>query len=402
MAKGILMSKEGHDGILLTSEGAFVKIVLPSLDAAIGDEVEGELKRRSFNRPKPILSALAAACLFLFVLIGTLQIGGSHQAVAAYVSFDINPSFEAGIDKALQVKEVHPMNSDGSKVLKEIPNYKNMSLKTFTQKVADVLDKEGYFKQEPSLVISTAVDTKVTGDKAKKMTATINQAVQEIKKQPDFSSHQGTVQVLKANMKTRKTAAKEGMTAGKFILYKKVNKVDPTVTVKKAKTMSVKDLYTYTHESTKKTTPKQVPSPQGQDNRVISPANKGQLKKQTNDLTKAPSLSSPRALKKGNGKAGASEAKGKGGENNAQNKNKTKNKVSPQPPSPKANKPSKKNEKNKAVHPPIKKDEVFKNSFKKNDRNSKNRTPKQPVHRTNLHHHFNKEMHGPQFMKTYR
>lgn len=249
MAKGILMSKEGQHGVILTKDGAFQKIRLPYQLVEVGQEIEAD--NRSFSIPKPIITALAA-CLVLFALFGTFQWGsGQNKAVAAYISFDINPSFEAGVDQHLHVLELRPMNQDGTKVIQQIKNYKNMPLDQFTKKVSTVLDQEGYYKQNPNIVVSTTMTSKTQNSSTKRMSTQIIQAINQIKQSPDFTRHKGSLEVLSTSLQERQAASKVGLTAGKYSLYENVKKVSPEVTAATVKTMSVKDLLKKANELNK-------------------------------------------------------------------------------------------------------------------------------------------------------
>ena len=257
------MSKEGSQGVILTKEGTFESVCLPKNQTVrIGEEINLGA-RRVIRIPKSALSALAA-CLLLFAALGAFGLGSQNKAVAAYVSFDINPSFEAGLNPDLHIVSVHPMNKDGSKLLSQVKDYKNLSLDEFTQKVAKALDDDGYFEKDPHLVVSVTVTPSLSKEKAVPLETKISKALDPIQKTPDFKNSKGVVQVIKTSMSTHDKAAKLGFTAGKYTLYKNAARKSDVVTAEKAKTMTVGELINVTHPDVPKNkgTKAIVPPPQ--------------------------------------------------------------------------------------------------------------------------------------------
>ncbi|HET6872818.1 MAG TPA: anti-sigma factor domain-containing protein, partial [Sporolactobacillaceae bacterium] len=234
MSSGILMSKEGRQGVILTKDGTFETVRLPKdQKVRIGEEIHVR-SSRVLRIPKSALSALAA-CLLLFAAVGAFGLGNQNKAVAAYVSFDINPSFEAGLNRDLHIVSVHSMNKDGSKLLSQIKDYKNLTLDEFTSKVAKTLDKDGYFNQQPQVVVSVTLTQASSNQNAKPLEAKITKALEPLNETPDFKSNKGVVQVIQTSLKTHEQAKKLGLTAGKYTLYKNAAKESQAVTADQAK-----------------------------------------------------------------------------------------------------------------------------------------------------------------------
>lgn len=251
MSSGILMSKEGRQGVILTKDGTFETVRLPkNQKVRIGEEIHVTTSR-VLRIPKSALSALAA-CLLLFAAVGAFGLGNQNKAVAAYVSFDINPSFEAGLNRDLHIVSIHSMNKDGSKLLSQIKDYKNLTLDEFTSKVAKTLDKDGYFNQQPQVVVSVTLTQDSSNQNAKPLEAEITKALEPLNETPDFKSNNGVVQVIQTSMKTHEQAEKLGLTAGKYTLYKNAAKKSQAVTPDKAKGMTVKELLKVANPATPK------------------------------------------------------------------------------------------------------------------------------------------------------
>jgi hypothetical protein len=240
------MSKEGRHGVILTKEGTFESVRMPKdQKVRIGEEIHTGAPF-VLRIPKSALSALAA-CLLLFAGLGAFGLGNQNKAVAAYVSFDINPSFEAGLNRELHIVSIHPMNKDGSKLLNQVKDYKNLSLDEFTRKVATALDKDGYFNQQPHIVVSVTLTPNFSGKTAKPLETKISKGLDPIHETPDFKNNKGVLQVIKTSMKTHDQAKKLGFTAGKYSLYESAAKKSNTVTPEKAKAMTVRELINVAH-----------------------------------------------------------------------------------------------------------------------------------------------------------
>jgi hypothetical protein len=263
LPSGILMSKEGKLGVILTKEGTFESVRLPKdQKVSVGEEIHVD-PPLTFKIPKSALSALAA-CLLLFAGLGAFGLGNLNKAVAAYVSFDINPSFEAGLNRELHVVSVHPMNTDGSKIIHQVKDYKNLSLDEFTKKVAKALDEDGYFKQQPHLVVSVTLTKNLPEKSAKPLETEISKALEPIDQTQNFKYNQGVLQVINTSMETHEQAEKLGFTAGKYTLYKSAAKKSNAVTPDKAKGMTVRELIKVAHP--------EVPSPKSPKG-VLTPPN---------------------------------------------------------------------------------------------------------------------------------
>jgi hypothetical protein len=240
------MSKEGRHGVILTKEGTFESVRMPKdQKVRIGEEIHTGAPF-VLRIPKSALSALAA-CLLLFAGLGAFGLENQNKAVAAYVSFDINPSFEAGLNRELHIVSIHPMNKDGSKLLNQVKDYKNLSLDEFTRKVATALDKDGYFNQQPHIVVSVTLTSNFSGKTAKPLETMISMGLEPIYETPDFKNNKGVLQVIKTSMKTHDQAKKLGFTAGKYSLYESAAKKSNTVTPEKAKAMTVRELINVAH-----------------------------------------------------------------------------------------------------------------------------------------------------------
>ncbi|OUM95356.1 MAG: hypothetical protein A9Z00_08345 [Thermobacillus sp. ZCTH02-B1] len=111
---------EGRRGpVVLTPDGEFLE--LPGLDGVVGEEIAfAPSVRRTAARRRLLFSASAAAFLLLIAVgLARLPVFGGPQ-IAAYVAIDINPSVEIGVDRKLDVVELHALNPEGARVIEGV------------------------------------------------------------------------------------------------------------------------------------------------------------------------------------------------------------------------------------------------------------------------------------------
>jgi len=112
MGKGILLEVEGRFGVVLTPQGEFKRVPLPSALCQVGDEIAYQERRVP---QLGWLVAAAAACLLLISPLGYWQ--WTLAQPAALVMIDINPSVELTVNGRELVIAAEGLNEDGQEVL---------------------------------------------------------------------------------------------------------------------------------------------------------------------------------------------------------------------------------------------------------------------------------------------
>lgn len=188
---------------------------------------------------KKIALALSAA------LVLSLAGGGYAYAKTpvAYVSVDVNPSVELGVNAFDTVVSVEAYNEDGSNIL-EGTNLLNVKVDEALSTVVTNAINDGYIKEDGSsaIEITTATDkTKVAAELDK----TLKDVVDETLNNNNVEAEVETENVALAR---RDEARKLGITPGKLNLIQKLQALDPTITVEEYKNRSVKDIQKKTIE----------------------------------------------------------------------------------------------------------------------------------------------------------
>lgn len=178
-------------------------------------------------------------------LVLTLAGGGYAYAKTpvAYVSIDINPSVELGVNAFDKVVSVKAYNEDGNDILKGA-DLLNTKVDEAVSTVVTNAINDGYIKEDGSSAIEITTST----DKEKvaaELDETLKQAVDETLTKNDVEAEVQTENVALAR---RDEARALGMTPGKLNLIQKLQALDPSITVEEYKNSSVKDIQKKTKE----------------------------------------------------------------------------------------------------------------------------------------------------------
>jgi hypothetical protein len=235
--KGIVMELEGQKAVILTNEGAFEKIsVKNSHRLTIGDEITIP-SRRKIHFNKTFFSLASAAIVFLILTMSFTS--NPADDVAAYVSIDINPSLEAGLNKEMEVVELNALNEDGKKIIQQMKSYDHVPIELFIDEVVNVSESSGFLRENKDVLITTTM----YDDKALEMNEKLENRIENLEFK--LVAREINVEALKADKEKRKKANKEGISAGRYLVYlesaqgKEVDKI----TLNEAKQLSISKLY---------------------------------------------------------------------------------------------------------------------------------------------------------------
>jgi hypothetical protein len=158
MDKGIVMEINESNIIVMTSSGRFDKLPRGSRACEVGEEiVYAETVMPRFKVPPlAIASGLIAAMVLCFVLITGLRGTTANGEVVAYVSIDINPSVEIGIDSQEIVRDLRGINTDGVELIASL-SYQGKTLEEVTSAILDRAEQGALAKGEGDIVISSTV-----------------------------------------------------------------------------------------------------------------------------------------------------------------------------------------------------------------------------------------------------
>lgn len=222
MKTGIIMEINERFLTLLTPEGEFLRARKQDQAYAIGQEIaffpieqkNGKLSRPisifRLSRGKGLMAAAFAMMLAIVSFLPFLQ----NDEVYAYMSIDVNPSIELGVNQEYQVVELIPYNEEGKLIIQNIKSWKRNSIHEVADKILLQIKKQGYFKENKEVVIAAVYteQNKEADERIQKELADIKQAAQK---------EQLEITLLEASEEEREAAIEKGLSPG---LYKE-NKI---------------------------------------------------------------------------------------------------------------------------------------------------------------------------------
>jgi hypothetical protein len=220
MKTGIVLAINNEFVTLLTPEGEFLKARKDKSSYEIGTEIaftpySGNKQKRSSFLQFSIWKASVAGAAAVLLLIFTILPAFLNDKVSAYMTIDINPSIEIGLDDDLRVVELNGLNSDGKKVIKQVHDWEHQKINDVTTKIIELSKKLGYMeKDDKEILFSTTIL-----DKNDKLGQSLENKINEITMENEDISE--SVKIIEATEKQRKQAQKEGISTGKYVEKKK-------------------------------------------------------------------------------------------------------------------------------------------------------------------------------------
>lgn len=207
---------------LLTPEGEFVQINKKEQFYELGQEISIPIQEKQSSpfitflqsfKGKSLVAATMACMLALVTFIPF-----TDNDVYAYMSIDVNPSIELGVNEDLQVIEMIPYNEEGKQIVDELKGWKNEDITIVTEKVLTSIKENGYLEKEHQIVIGTVH----TVERDKETEVKLQEALEGLEK--DIAKEEAEVISVEATEEERDLAIESGVTTGKYIVEQKKEK----------------------------------------------------------------------------------------------------------------------------------------------------------------------------------
>lgn len=217
--KGIVLEKDGHRCVLLTPDGQFRRVALPpNREIELGQEVTLS------TQPVWLWQAILVAASLL-VMVGAWQWwGGMVPRAVAYVSLDVNPSLELGLDRRNIIVVATGLNKQGDDLLADCP-VNTMTMEDGINRIISATVAAGYLSRERNLVVSTVTVTGSGGNVSEELVTRV------IEGSLARSMVQAEVLVQDVGVELREAARQQGLSPGRYMAQQKRGLQDVTVTV---------------------------------------------------------------------------------------------------------------------------------------------------------------------------
>jgi hypothetical protein len=189
---------------------------------------------------KKLAGALLSVTILALVAFGGFNI---YNNPVAYISMDINPSVELGLNFMNRVISAEGVNEDGRGLIAET-KLRNMTAEEAIQVLVQEADKSGYLKEDGSSVVALTAFAD-NEKKAEKLQDRVKDRVKEI---IDEKSMNYVVYADHANLELRSEAENFDISPGKYRLILMLQELDPSIEVTDYKDASVKDIMFKFHE----------------------------------------------------------------------------------------------------------------------------------------------------------
>lgn len=187
------------------------------------------------SKKLPVLIALA------LILAGSTGVY-AYQKPVSFISIDINPSIELGVNVFDVVVSAEAYNDDGEKVLENL-DVEGGSIEDAIQEIVDSAIADGYVEEDDTSVISITTETN-DGELAEELKEAAEEGVENA-----LEENETEAEIEKDNvaLERRDEARELGITPGKLNLIQKLQVVNPDVKIEDFKEASVKEIMAATH-----------------------------------------------------------------------------------------------------------------------------------------------------------
>lgn len=229
MKKGVILEVDDRFLTLLTPEGEFLHARKHDKQYALGEEIlfapiqveRNGKKYFSLANKLFSLKTLVTSAAALLLFIASLIPFSTKREVYAYMSIDVNPSLELGVNKNMEVIELSAYNNEGEEIIAGIDEWEKKDVSVITDILIDEMETQGYLEQNREVIISTVSIEKSENKLEEKM------AEEVIEIQKVVAEENLVLNVVEGTETERKAAKKLGLTTGKYKQVKlKVKKQD--------------------------------------------------------------------------------------------------------------------------------------------------------------------------------
>jgi hypothetical protein len=223
MKRGIVMSIHKQHAVVMTADGQFLRAPAAG-NIRIGEEIsfdeEYKQPRRPFRKPYRYLSAAAIVLLFMLPLL--FYMGRDAEPVVAYLSMDINPSIEIGVDSRERTRELRALNEAGELLIAGL-DYEGLYVQDVAAAIVERAQLNHYFDLSAQDVFIASV---LLGEKTEALlqfesilTKKVDETVKELLAGFQNGSGGANVTTLSVPFEVRNAADANGISAGKMTVY---------------------------------------------------------------------------------------------------------------------------------------------------------------------------------------
>ncbi len=244
--RGVVVEIKPASCIIITPDGGFEEVRRPGGDIRPGDEILSASVSWPPRVQTLLRPLLAAAMIFIAVFAGYGYSGRFQPQPVAYVSLDINPSIEMGVDRDNRIVTIRGLNRDGEELLLKL-NLKRLDLYRGISVIVGEAIKQGYIRaDQDNFVLSTIAstgmensDSGITVNRLAGQTEKIEVTIEDTVVAKGMSTR---VAVEEVKPEFRKKALAEGISPGKLLFRERAKGNKVQVDIDELKVKSIRSL----------------------------------------------------------------------------------------------------------------------------------------------------------------
>ncbi|MGM7720053.1 anti-sigma factor domain-containing protein [Metabacillus sp. Hm71] len=227
MKRGVVVEYNDDFVTLLTPDGQFLKASNKEGNYEIGEEISffplmdkreeaatrvSIMKQRNllayFQSRKVRIGTLSVLAIMLFMI--SFIPFFNQDKVYAYMSIDINPSFEMAIDDNLKVILLEPLNKEAEMLIDQLPEWENKHFQLVVDSIVAESKEKGYVYPGKEIVITTVIKNEDSKSNTK-----LSENIEEIR--TSFEHKAIEVKAIESDIDTREKAQQQGISTGKYL-----------------------------------------------------------------------------------------------------------------------------------------------------------------------------------------
>ncbi len=173
----------------------------------------------------PVRIAAAAVCLFLVVLAGGSWL---YLVPTAYISIDINPSLELGVNRFDRIVSVEGFNDDGARLAEQL-DIKYMDYNDALEQILSDQSVEEYLVRSDLIAITVVCDNEAKNSEMMEQVENCSSSHSSV------SCHSGSTEEMHG-------AHEAGLSFGKYRAYLELKELDPEITPDDIRDLSMREI----------------------------------------------------------------------------------------------------------------------------------------------------------------
>ncbi|MGM0880212.1 MAG: anti-sigma factor domain-containing protein [Bacillota bacterium] len=242
MKRGVVMSIHKQHAVVMTADGQFLRASIQGTPQ-IGEEITFEEEYKTSRTFKPSYWYTSAAAIVLVLLLPLLMIvQRDAHPVVAYLSMDINPSVEIGVDGNGKVRELRALNEDGQLIIEGLV-YKGVNVETVATSILERAKVSHYLDTPDKDIFITSVllddNAAAKLDYESILAEKVDQALKSLLAELEAEAVSANVTTLSIPNELREEADANGISSGKMAVYLMVKEEGYKLEIEQLKQQSI-------------------------------------------------------------------------------------------------------------------------------------------------------------------